>query len=312
MGGNVFKDKTTDILKENIIPTLEKYFDELSRVFPNQNISPDNFHSVGSAGKKSSSGDIDLAVDNSVFFQDNFIKEKNLEHWGLSVPDFWEMYKGFKKRARTANVFQVKQKSFNRLLAKKINQESNIILVDEKKSGPGSMFSMFPQYNPRGFPLDINVQIDWMIGNLEWLKFSHYSGNLSGNLKGLHRTQLILAMFAEKGYVFNHTQGVKIKQTNEKVASTPREAIELLNQCYGDLPEIGFNEQNFQDYHKMMKILEKTDEFCDVLDRYLKILDSTRCDVPDDLQDYWIKNKTRLRLHGGYLPEDSTLIPYRR
>jgi len=33
------------------------------------------------------------------------------------------------------------------------------------------------------------------------------------------------------------------------------------------------------------------DKLNQVFDTYLKILDSTRADIPNDLQDYWIKNQ---------------------
>jgi hypothetical protein len=48
-----------------------------------------------------------------------------------------------------------------------------------------------------------------------------------------------------------------------------------------------------------------------VYDIYLKILDSTRADIPEDLQDYWIKNQERLQLKGKFLPDDSNLVKYK-
>ena len=308
MGGNVFAGETTSILKENIKPTLDKFFDELSRVFPKQNLSPENFHPVGSTGKKPVSGDIDLAIDNSVFFQDNFIKEEDLENWDIQFLEFWTQYKIFRKRARTATVFQIKQRTFNLFLSKTINSKSDSICIDEKKVTAGNIFCMFPQYDTSGNPLGVNIQIDINLGNLDWLKFAYYSGELKGNVKGLHRTQLILALFAEKGYIFSHAFGVKEKETNEIVATTPNLAIHLLSVEY----KAGFTSHNINNYYDIMEIISCLPECNNILDRYLKILDSTRCDIPDDLQEYWKENKTRLKLHGGYLPEDSSLIPYRR
>ena len=52
------------------------------------------------------------------------------------------------------------------------------------------------------------------------------------NVKGLHRTQLLVALLANKGYTFSHTMGIKNKDTQEKVASTPEEAINLINKLY--------------------------------------------------------------------------------
>jgi hypothetical protein len=48
-----------------------------------------------------------------------------------------------------------------------------------------------------------------------------------------------------------------------------------------------------------------------VYDTYLKILDSTRADIPEDLQSYWIENQERLALKGKFLPDNSNLIQYR-
>ena len=39
----------------------------------------------------------------------------------------------------------------------------------------------------------------------------------------------------------------------------------------------------------------------------MKILNSTRADIPVDMQDYWIQNKDRLGLTGKFLPDDSNL-----
>ena len=52
------------------------------------------------------------------------------------------------------------------------------------------------------------------------------------------------------------------------------------------------------------------EEYSEVLDTYLRILDYTRADIPWDMQDYWIQNKDRLNLTGRYLPDDSKLKQY--
>jgi hypothetical protein len=44
-----------------------------------------------------------------------------------------------------------------------------------------------------------------------------------------------------------------------------------------------------------------------MLDTYFKILDSTRADIPDNLQEEWIGRKDRLVLSGKFLPENSKL-----
>jgi hypothetical protein len=47
------------------------------------------------------------------------------------------------------------------------------------------------------------------------------------------------------------------------------------------------------------------------MDSYLKILDSTRADIPDNLQQYWIDNQSRLVLKGKFLPDTSNLVKYK-
>ena len=54
------------------------------------------------------------------------------------------------------------------------------------------------------------------------------------------------------------------------------------------------------------------DKLNKILDTYLKILDSTRADIPLDLQDYWIKNQDRLGLKGKFLPDNSNLTKYKK
>jgi hypothetical protein len=63
-----------------------------------------------------------------------------------------------------------------------------------------------------------------------------------------------------------------------------------------------------------MDVLKKKlpkDKLNQVLDIYLRILDSTRADIPLDLQEYWIANQKRLDLKGKLLPKDSNLIKYK-
>ena len=48
-----------------------------------------------------------------------------------------------------------------------------------------------------------------------------------------------------------------------------------------------------------------------IFDTYLRILDKTRADIPEDLQQYWIDNQQRLNLTGKFLPEDSNLVKYK-
>jgi len=53
-------------------------------------------------------------------------------------------------------------------------------------------------------------------------------------------------------------------------------------------------------------------ELYKIYDIYLKILDSTRTDIPYMLQDYWKENEERLQLTGNFLPENSNLYKFRK
>ena len=44
---------------------------------------------------------------------------------------------------------------------------------------------------------------------------------------------------------------------------------------------------------------------------YLKILESTRADIPGDLQEYWLAHKDEYGLTGKFLPDDSNLRKYK-
>ena len=68
------------------------------------------------------------------------------------------------------------------------------------------------------------------------------------------------------------------------------------------------------DYFKLEDYLKKNvspEEYNAIMDRYLKILDSTSADIPDNLQQYWIDNQSRLVLKGKFLPDTSNLVKYK-
>ena len=107
-----------------------------------------------------------------------------------------------------------------------------------------------------------------------------------------------------------HNYGVKDKETQEIVANSPQQAIELLNKVYN----IKLDKETAGDYFKLIETLEaglSTEDLNGVYDRYLKILDSTRADIPEDLQSYWIENQDRLTLKGKFLPDESNLTKYK-
>jgi hypothetical protein len=305
-GGNVF-DITSSINKENIDSTVEKFVDELSRIFPAKAYSFKSFEKLGSAGKKDVSGDIDLSYDVKNIFPDG---KPDFQGWGVDESKYNEKVALFTKRSKTASVDKIQLRAMIELIGEKLDENSSEIEVDTKSSGNGSIFCSAPQYGPDGKPLGINVQTDINIGNPEWLRFSYYSNTYAGNVKGLHRTQLMLSLFANKGKSFSHATGVVDRETGEKEASNPQEALILLNKLYG----FDISQDILNDYFKLEDYLKSNvspEEYNAIMDRYLKILDSTRADIPDNLQQYWIDNQSRLVLKGKFLPDTSNLVKYK-
>ena len=312
-GGNIFKGQTDKIPLEFIQPTLDKYYEELNRLFPAHRDVFTKFEPVGSVGKKPFSGDVDLVIDSSEFFGQPEINEEELESWNIDPEKWKQTFETFRKRSRTATEAQSAWRAFLKELAEYINDNSDTILVDLKKIKAGNMFSLFPQFNPEGEQQDIGVQIDWMVGNKDWLSFSYFSDAPDPeepNIKGLHRTQLMLSMFNPMGYTFDHVAGVKDKETKEVVTQDVGEAIKMLGELYGgtltreDL-------KNYKSLHDWLVSNASPKQYMDVLDVYMRILDRTRADIPRDMQDYWIANQERLGLTGKFLPDDSNLIKYK-
>ena len=296
MGGNVF-GTTSGIKKEHIQSTLNGFIDELCRIFPLRKEYLEGYKVLGSASKKDVSGDIDLALSNDLV--------KDSKSWGISQTRILEYYDKFAKRARTATHEQLMKRAFIVSVADVIESESELIGVDTKGSGSGSLFCTFPQLDENGDQVGMNVQIDINFGDLDWLEFAYYSDVYEGNVKGLHRTQLMLSLFTYKGYTFSHNYGVKNKDTQEIVASNPEQAIKLLSNEY----EVEFTKDILSNFFTLMTFIQNNlkEDSNSIFDIYLKILDSTRCDIPYPLHQYWRDNQERLGLTGKFLPDDSKL-----
>jgi hypothetical protein len=183
MGGNVF-GTTASIKKEDIKPTLLEFFRQFKTVFPKAEPFFREMKTLGSVGKKDISGDIDLALSEKSF--------DNVEDWGLDREHIMQLFQAFKKRSRTATDDLLMKRSVIVAIAEIIQNSDTDIAVDMKGSGAGTLFLMFPQYDSTGKQLEDNVQIDINVGDVDWLEFAYYSNTYSGNVKGLHRTQLML------------------------------------------------------------------------------------------------------------------------
>lgn len=302
MGGNVF-GTTASIKKEDIKPTLLEFFRQFKKVFPKAEPFFREMKTLGSVGKKDVSGDIDLALSDKSF--------DNVEDWGLDRNHIMKLFEAFKKRARTSTDDQIMKRAVLVAIAEKIDNSDTSIAVDVKGAGSGALFLSFPQFDTQGNQLEENVQIDINVGDVDWLEFAYYSNTYAGNVKGLHRTQLLVSLFSNKGYTFSHNYGVKSRESQEIVANNPQQAIEVLNKEYG----LNLDKETVGDYFKLIEALEaglSPEDLNRVYDIYLKILDSTRADIPEDLQSYWIENQDRLDLKGKFLPDNSNLIKYQK
>lgn len=310
-GGNVFAGRTAAIAREHIEPTLERYFAELGRVFPNKAsiMSLEHFVPLGSVGKKSMSGDIDLGIS----AQDLLDKEMtpaSIAEWGIDPAQVDAQQEKLAKRARSATPEQLRMKAFLQMLGAQLNKLSPNIYTDEKKIGAGNLFCLFPQYNQSGEKLDTGVQIDWMVGDLQWLTFSYYSSAYpeDSNVKGLHRTQLMLSAFQVADLSFDHVKGVRDKNTGDTVATNPEQALSILNDRLGTSIDRDTTE-NYYELHNALQGQLTAAQYDQLTDIYFKILDRTRTDIPDDLQDLWKQKQQKLGLTGKFLPDDSALAP---
>ena len=308
-GGNVFAGKTASIKLEFIQPTLDAYFAELKHIFPKKAaiFNHKHFIPLGSVGKKAFSGDIDLGVSASSLL-DQKMTDQAIAQWGIDPGAVATEAVALQKRARTSTPEQSRMKEFLKLLTIYIHSHATSLYTDEKKVTDGNIFGLYPQINDKGEHVGIGVQIDWMIGDLNWLKFSYYSSAYpaESNVKGLHRTQLMLAAFQVANLSFNHVTGVKDKETGQVIASDPDMALTILGK------RLGFkitqeNAENYYKLHALLKAKMRPEDYSTLLNVYFKVLDSTRCDIPDDLQDEWRARKDALGLKGQFLPDNSNL-----
>ena len=314
-GGNVFKgERVGAIPLEFIQPTLESYYEELGRLFPEQTQFFQTIEPLGSVGKKAKSGDIDLAIDVSELAPTRKIDEAMLEGWNLDPQSWVNTRAKFAKRAKNATDEELDLRAFLYELAKYIGENSQLIKTDLKKVTSGGMFSLFPQISDSGEQQDIGIQVDWMLGNKDWLKFAYFSDVPSVDqemLKGLHRTQLIVALLGVKGYSFQHAKGIYRKGTKEKVVTSPQQALELLEKIYG-APITTEEMRNFNSLYGWIQANLSDSDKIEVFRYYLKILDRTRGNkdpatgeqcghIPIELEDFWRQNQDVIPLTGKFL-----------
>jgi len=273
MGGNIFKNKATSIPKNRIEPTIKAYKDALKNIFPMKGHSVTFFEPVGSAGKKDLSGDLDLAIDHTHIVRS--FTGSEIGKWGVSFEEWNDLYLKIKKRARTATDEMCKMRALLTLISAKLT-ENNIDVGGQVTAG--NIFTCFPQYDENG-PTGDYVQIDWMVGDVEWLRWSYYShGEIS--LKGLHRTQFLVALFSEIGYTFNHFSGIKKKNTSDWTITSPEDALKLLSEHYGDIDHS--QTETFARLHSWL-LRSDSGAYFRVVSRYREILKTQKENIPNVL-----------------------------
>jgi hypothetical protein len=262
---------------------------------------------LGSVRKKSYSGDIDLGVS-AADILDKTMSDKAIASWNVDPAEVAKEFEALQKRARTSTPEQLRMKAFLKLLTLYINSHAPSLYCDEKKVTDGNIFGLYPQIDEQGQHVGTGVQIDWMIGDLNWLKFSYHSAAYpeQSNVKGLHRTQLMLSAFQVANLSFNHVSGVKDKVTGEVIARDPDQALAMLGERLG----FKITQADAEDYYKLHNLFKtrmRPEDYNSLVNIYFKILDSTRADIPDDLQDEWRKRQSSLGLTGKFLPDNSAL-----
>jgi hypothetical protein len=272
MGGNIFRNKAISIPKSRIEPTIKAYKKHLGKVFPMKAHSLAFFEPVGSAGKKDISGDLDLAIDSPHIVR-SFTKSE-LQKWDVDYETWNNLYEKIHKRARTSTPDMSKMRALLTLISAKLAE--NLDVGDRVTAG--NIFTCFPQHDENG-PTDDYVQIDWMVGDIDWLQWSYYSHGDIG-LIGLHRTQFLVALFSEIGYTFNHFCGIKEKKTKEWTITDPEDALQLLSKHYGDI-----RHSQTQTFAQLHSWLLKTDSgaYFKVVSRYREILRVQKEKIPNVL-----------------------------
>jgi len=289
-GGNVFKNSEYDaqnILLNNIQPTVNKFVEDLGRLFPGKKPSfkelTNKSNWLGSTGRKPESGDVDLAYSSDNFFVNG---KPDTKGWGLDENEFNTLYEKLKKASRVATVEQIQIKALVQLIVKKINSGGGDLFSSDKASSAGSIHFSYPQYTPSGERLDTRAQLDLDIGDMDWLKF-RFNSDLpkeDPQIKGLHRGQLMLAMFAATGYTFKSGKGFVRKDTGEIIADKPQSAMKVFNDEYK--PKQPLTLEIINNYNQLMDYIKnnlKPEDRDAILNMFKEALRRADAYVPDNI-----------------------------
>jgi hypothetical protein len=289
-GGNVFKNTefdTQNITLNNIAPTIKKLVEDLGKIFPDKKSSfnslNDKINWLGSTGRKPQSGDVDIAYSSEYFFKNG---KADVEGWGISLEEYNTLYEKYKKSSRTATDEQIQLRTLLDLISNKINQAGKGIVANNKATSGGTLHFSYPQYTLSGEQLNSRTQIDLDIGDMDWLKFRYNSELPEDNpqIKGLHRGQLMLAMFAATGYTFKSGKGFIRKETGEIIADKPQGALEVFNQEYK--PKQSLTLEIINNYNRLMNYIKtnlKPEDKDRTLNMFEEALRRAGAYVPDNI-----------------------------
>jgi len=288
-GGNVFTGTeydTDDVELNNIQPTVSKFASTLSSIFPKKKATfaslNDKSNWLGSTGKKPKSGDVDLAYSSEHFFNNG---NTDTDGWGIDSNEYNALYEKNKKAARSATEEQIQVKSLIQLIVKKINESGNDLYASDKAANGGTIHFSYPQYSGDK-KLDLNAQLDLDTGDMDWLKF-RYNYELPDDnpeIKGLHRGQLMLAMFAATGYTFKNGKGFVRKETGDILGSKPQDAIEVFNKEYK--PKNPLDLKITSNYDKLMNYIKtnlKPEDKENALKMFAEALRRAKAYVPNNI-----------------------------
>ena len=279
MGGNHFKKdyKVESIKKEELKYVLDNFKKILNDIYE---INEDDYTLLGSTDKKSISGDIDFGLSRDWLVRMCLLKDRSLR-----VMDY---YNEFEKRARTATEQDLLLRAYNQVLVDELKERN--VVVDEK-AGIGQVFILLKKENGN------YVQLDILSGDLDLLKFMYYSKNYEDNLKGLHRTQLLIAFAKYKDYTLSHIKGL-IKDSMRIIE--PKMICQILgleyDKCY-----------DFYDLLNEIQNNVNVEDLIEIMNIYFNILSHTKTDIPEILQPLWREMYKINNYKTNFLPKNSKL-----
>lgn len=352
-GGNVFQDdeyRTADIDKKNIAPTIKKFVEDFSKIFPNKADTfkelTDKNNWLGSTTRTTGkAGDIDLAYSGEHLFTTSKSEPvADVKGWGVNPTEFDELYQKYQKYKKSSSkatdqsskatdeaiqTRAIQTRALLDCIILKANEEQDVIHGSNKATNGGTLHFSYPQYDENGVMIQqddkngkkraLRVQLDINTGDVDWLRFRYNSELPSvegvdsavedyykkgikdleqlsadykidiedlkkGLIKGAHRGQLMLALFAATGYTFKSGRGFIDKETKEVVAEKPEGAIQVFNTEYKPAEPLTLD--IVKSYDRLKQYIDKNlkpQEKAEALDLFRKALAKTNLYVPENI-----------------------------